>query len=127
MAKIEYAQFYFCQYPVKQQAGIAVLSSQGRQECQQKIDYYLTNAHLLKQTLSNCNFTCYGGTDNPYIWLKAPGEMTSWQFFDQLLHETGIVGIPGNLFGKSGESYLRLSALGKRDTVETIVKRLSEI
>lgn len=94
-----------------QQAGIALLSEQGQQECQRNIDYYLKNAYFLKRALDTKGFTSFGGTDNPYIWLKAPGEMTSWEFFDKLLLETGIVGIPGCLFGESGEGYLRLSSL----------------
>ncbi len=105
-----------------QQGGIAVLSVQGQKECQQNIDYYLTNACLLRQGLSNEGFNCFGGTDNPYIWLKAPGTMTSWQFFDKLLQEMGIVGIPGCLFGKSGEGYLRLSALASQKEIEEAVK-----
>ena len=103
-----------------QQAGIAILSEQGQQECQQNIDYYLKNAYLLKQALDTKGFTSFGGTDNPYIWLKASGEMTSWKFFDKLLLETGIVGIPGCLFGKSGEGYLRLSSLFNNKVIELV-------
>ena len=107
-----------------QQAGIAVLSEQGQKECQQNIDYYLTNARLLRQALSNEGFNCFGGTDNPYLWLKASGKMTSWDFFEKLLQETGIVGIAGCLFGKSGEGYLRLSALVSREEVEEAVQNI---
>lgn len=108
-----------------QQGGIAVLSEQGQKECQQNIDYYLNNARLLRQALENKGLICFGGTDNPYLWLKAPGKMTSWDFFEKLLQETGIVGIPGCLFGKSGESYLRLSSLVKQEVIEAIVESLS--
>lgn len=108
-----------------QQAGIAVLSDLGRQECQQNINYYLNNAYLLRQTLEAQGFICFGGTDNPYIWLKAPGKMTSWQFFEKLMQETGVIGIPGCLFGKSGEGYLRLSSLVKKEVIEAIVENLS--
>ena len=108
---------------IVQQAGIAVLSDQGQQECQNNINYYLNNAYLLRQALEGQGFDCFGGTDNPYIWLKAPGEMTSWDFFDKLLQETGVVGIPGCLFGKSGEGYLRLSALAKREEIQKIFAR----
>lgn len=105
-----------------QQAGIAVLSEQGQKECQQNIDYYLNNARLLRKALSKKGFNCFGGTDNPYLWLKASGTMTSWQFFEKLLQEKGIVGIPGCLFGKSGEGYLRLSALVSQKEVEEAVQ-----
>ncbi|MDP5018079.1 LL-diaminopimelate aminotransferase [Anabaena sp. UHCC 0187] len=108
-----------------QQGGIAVLSAQGQKECQQNINYYLTNAHLLRQGLSNQGFNCFGGTDNPFIWLKAPGKMTSWQFFDNLLQEMGIVGIPGCLFGESGEGYLRLSALASQKEIAEAVQNRS--
>ena len=108
-----------------QQAGIAVLSDLGRQECQQNVNYYLNNAYLLRQTLEAQGFICFGGTDNPYIWLKAPGKMTSWQFFEKLMQETGVIGIPGCLFGKSGEGYLRLSSLVKKEVIEAIVGNLS--
>ena len=108
-----------------QQAGIAVLSDLGRQECQQNINYYLNNAYLLRQTLEAQGFICFGGTDNPYIWLKAPGKMTSWQFFEKLMQETGVIGIPGCLFGKSGEGYLRLSSLVKKEVIEAIVGNLN--
>ncbi|MEC4987908.1 MAG: LL-diaminopimelate aminotransferase [Oscillatoria sp. PMC 1068.18] len=108
-----------------QQAGIAVLSDQGQQECQQNINYYLNNAFLLRQALERKKLTCFGSTDNPYIWLKAPDKMTSWQFFEQLLHETGIVGIPGCLFGTNGEGYLRLSTFVKREVIEAVVANLN--
>ncbi len=109
-----------------QQAGVAVLSDQGQQECQQNINYYLTNARLLRQALDGQGLTCFGGTDNPYIWLKAPGEMTSWDFFEKLLQETGIVGIPGCLFGKSGEGYLRLSALVSRQEIKEAILTIAK-
>ena len=108
-----------------QQAGIAVLSEEGQKECQNNINYYLTNATLLKQALEKKGFICFGGTDNPYIWLKAPEKITSWQFFDKFLQETGIVGIPGCLFGKSGEGYLRLSSLVRKELIEAIIKSLN--
>lgn len=109
-----------------QQAGIAVLSEQGQQECQQNIDYYLYNAYLLRQVLEKQGFICFGGTDNPYIWLKAPGKMTSWDWFEQLLQETGIVGIPGCLFGKNGSGYLRLSALASRTEIQQAIENICQ-
>lgn len=108
-----------------QQAGIAILSDQGQQECQDNINYYLNNAYLLRQALETKGFISFGGTDNPYIWLKAAKEMTSWQFFEKLFSESGIVGIPGCLFGKSGEGYLRLSSLVKKGVIDAVVESLS--
>jgi len=109
-----------------QQAGIAILSDRGQQECQDNIDYYLKNAFILRQALETAGLTCFGGTDNPFLWLKAPGTMNSWEFFEKMLQEKGIVGIPGCLFGKSGEGYLRLSSLVKREVIEAIILSLSQ-
>lgn len=108
-----------------QQAGIAILSDRGQQECQDNIDYYLKNALILRQGLEADGLTCFGGTDNPFVWLKAPGKMTSWEFFEKLLQEKGIVGIPGCLFGKGGEGYLRLSSLVNQKVIKAVVKSLS--
>ena len=108
-----------------QQAGIAILSDRGQQECQDNIDYYLKNAFILRQALETAGLTCFGGTDNPFLWLKAPEKMNSWEFFEKMLHEKGIVGIPGCLFGKTREGYLRLSSLVRREVIEAVIFSLS--
>ena len=106
---------------IAQQGAIAVLSEPGQQECQKVVSYYLKNAHLLRASLEATGLKCFGGIDNPFIWLKAPQGVQSWEFFEKLMQETGIVGIPGCLFGSSGEGYLRLSTLVRREDIEEAV------
>lgn len=101
-----------------QQGAIAALSEQGKQECQEFVNYYLKNAHLLRAGLEAAGLKCFGGIDNPFIWIEAPQGMQSWQFFEKLMEETGIVGIPGCMFGSNGEGYLRLSSLVRREVIE---------
>lgn len=108
-----------------QQGGIAALSQQGQQECQGIVNYYLENTRILKEGLSAFGLTCFGGTNNPYIWVKGPEGMSSWEIFNQLLFKTGIVGIPGSLFGASGEGFLRLSTLCRREDMEKAVENLA--
>jgi len=107
-----------------QAGGIAALSPECQQECQSIVNYYLENAKILKEGLSAFGLTCFGGNNNPYIWVTGKEGMTSWEVFNELLFTTGIVGIPGSLFGASGEGFLRLSTLGKREDMEKAVKKL---
>lgn len=107
-----------------QQAAISALSEQGRQDCKSIVDYYMTNARLFRQALEQAGLTCYGGNDNPYIWLKAPADWSSDTFFHYLLSTVGIVGIPGNFFGSQGEGFLRLSTLGDRGEIEEVISTL---
>jgi LL-diaminopimelate aminotransferase len=104
---------------IVQEGGIAALSPQGRKESQQLVDYYMANAVKIRDGLQDLGLTVFGGINAPYIWMKTPGEMTSWQFFDKLLSETHVVGTPGSGFGPSGEGYFRLSAFGHAEDIET--------
>ena len=110
-------------YPV-QRAAQAVYSPEGWRQNQEVIDYYMENARLIREGLQAAGVTCYGGTNAPYIWLKTPGGLSSWDFFDKLLNECHVVGTPGSGFGPSGEGYFRLSAFGHRETVEEAVARI---
>ena len=84
-------------------------------------DYYMRNAALIRTNLQAAGLQVYGGENAPYIWVKAPAGMTSWNFFDRLLSECNIVGTPGSGFGPSGEGYLRLTAFGSHeDTLEAV-------
>ncbi len=105
-----------------QRGGITVLSEEGLQECKAVINYYMENAGIIRDCLKDLGLTVYGGTNGPYLWLKTPGGLTSWQFFDKLLHEAGVVGTPGSGFGPSGEGYFRLSAFGHRENIEEAVE-----
>ncbi len=110
-------------YPV-QKAAAAVYSDSGWAQITATIDYYLHNARLIRQGLTEASITCFGGENAPYIWLKTPEGMASWTFFDKLLDECHVVGTPGSGFGPSGEGYFRLSAFGDVEDVKEAVKRL---
>ena len=112
-------------YPV-QKAAAAVYSDEGWAQIQETIDYYMENARLIREGLQAAGLTVYGGINAPYIWLKTPGGMTSWEFFDKLLSECHVVGTPGSGFGPSGEGYYRLSAFGDRENVIEAVKRIKQ-
>lgn len=113
-------------YPV-QAGAAAVYSPAGKREIQEVIDYYMTNAKIIRENLQTLGFTVYGGVNAPYIWLKTPGALTSWEFFDKLLHEVQIVGTPGSGFGPSGEGYFRLTAFGSRENTELAMERLKQL
>jgi LL-diaminopimelate aminotransferase len=112
-------------YPV-QKAAAAVYSDEGWPQVKEAIDYYMENARIIREGLTAAGITCFGGVNAPYIWLETPEGMTSWDFFDKLLHECHVVGTPGSGFGPSGEGYFRLSAFGDRDNVTTAVQRIKE-
>ncbi|NOX25496.1 MAG: LL-diaminopimelate aminotransferase [Deltaproteobacteria bacterium] len=112
-------------YPV-QKAAAAVYSDEGWTQITATIDYYLHNARLIREGLTAAGITCFGGENSPYIWLKTPEEMASWDFFDKLLSECHVVGTPGSGFGPSGEGYFRLSAFGDVEDVKEAVKRLRD-
>ncbi len=112
-----------CPYIV-QRAAEASYSLAGKKEIRESIAYYLENAAIIRQGLSAAGITCYGGVSSPYIWLKTPGNMDSWSFFDLLLRSLNIVGTPGAGFGPSGEGYFRLTAFGSRDATLTAVQRI---
>ena len=110
-------------YPV-QRAAAAVYTDEGWEQVTKVINYYLENARLIKSGLEELGITCYGGVNAPYIWLKTPDGMGSWQFFDKLLNDCHVVGTPGSGFGPSGEGYFRLSAFGSRENVLEAISRL---
>ncbi|MBN2576406.1 MAG: LL-diaminopimelate aminotransferase [Deltaproteobacteria bacterium] len=110
-------------YPV-QKAAAAAFGPEGRRAVQANIDYYMENARLIREGLSSAGYRVYGGQNAPYIWLRVPGGMTSWDFFDRLLAEANVVGTPGSGFGSCGEGYFRLSAFGWRENVEAAVERI---
>jgi len=112
-------------YPV-QKAAAAVYSEEGWAQVQETIAYYMLNAKIIREGLQAAGIICYGGVNSPYIWLKTPEGMGSWDFFDKLLTECHVVGTPGSGFGPSGEGYFRLSAFGDRENVEAAVERIRE-
>ncbi|MDR2811260.1 MAG: LL-diaminopimelate aminotransferase [Tannerellaceae bacterium] len=106
---------------ITQRGAEAVYSPEGKQQVKALIDYYMTNAGIMREGLKKCGLDVFGGENAPYIWLKTPGGLSSWGFFERLLHEVKIVGTPGVGFGPSGEGYLRLTAFGDRaETLEAL-------
>ncbi|MBR2529267.1 MAG: LL-diaminopimelate aminotransferase [Blautia sp.] len=110
-----------------QRAGEAVYSEVGRRQVREQIAYYMENARIILQGLSEAGFDVSGGKNAPYIWLKTPGSMTSWEFFDYLLEQANVVGTPGSGFGPNGEGYFRLTAFGSRENTIEAMKRISEL
>ena len=110
-----------------QKAAEASLSDEGKKECQSNLDYYRRNADLISETLKGLNIKFFGGKNSPYIWIRCPGGMSSWEFFDYLLKEFNIVGTPGSGFGKNGENYFRLSCFGLYENVIKACERLKNI
>lgn len=110
-------------YPV-QRAAAAIYTPEGKQQIRETIDYYMHNAAIIRQGLTEAGITVFGGVDAPYIWLKVPGGMTSWEFFDRLLNECHIVGTPGSGFGPSGEGYFRLTAFNTLEKTQQAVERI---
>jgi LL-diaminopimelate aminotransferase len=113
-------------YPV-QRGAAAIYSPEGRPQVRELIDFYLQNAALIREGLQAVNMQVYGGVNAPYVWLKTPGGMASWDFFDRLLTEANVVGTPGSGFGASGEGYFRLSAFNSRENVEEAVRRFQRL
>jgi LL-diaminopimelate aminotransferase len=111
-------------YPV-QKAAAAVYSEEGWKQVKATIDFYMKNARIICDGLKRGGLTVYGGVNAPYIWLKTPQGLSSWDFFDKLLNECHVVGTPGSGFGPSGEGYFRLSAFGDRKNIEEAVTRIS--
>ena len=102
---------------IVQRGSQAVFTDEGLSQIKENINYYMENAKLISETLSNLNIWFTGGENSPYIWLKCPNNMSSWEFFDYLLSNAGIVGTPGTGFGSNGEGFFRLTAFGNRDNV----------
>jgi len=109
---------------VVQAGGLGVLTPAGREQTDATIAFYMENARLIREGLEGLGITCFGGTNAPYVWLKTPGGLGSWEFFDKLLAECHVVGTPGAGFGPSGEGYFRLSAFGHRENVEKAISSI---
>src|SRR3989338_6217868 len=97
--------------------GWVFLQKKGMKENKQVIDFYMENAKIIKDALKEKGLTVFGGEHAPYIWLKTPNGLKSWEFFDKLLNECHVVGTPGSGFGPAGEGYFRLTAFGKRENI----------
>ena len=106
---------------VTQKAAEAIYTEEGKKQVKENIDYYKENAKIIKKGLEEAGYTVYGGVNSPYVWLKLPDGVKSWDFFDKLLTKANVVGTPGVGFGPSGEGYFRLTGFGtKENTIEAI-------
>ncbi len=110
-------------YPI-QKAAAACYSPEGKKEVRANVDYYMNNANTIKTSLKSFGYDIFGGTNAPYIWLKTPRNLSSWDFFDELLSKVQVVGTPGSGFGPSGEGYFRLSAFGSKENVIEAMERI---
>jgi LL-diaminopimelate aminotransferase len=110
-----------------QRAGEAVFSEEGQRETNEQIAYYMKNARYILEGLKSAGYTVSGGVNAPYIWLKTPDNMTSWDFFDYLLENVQIVGTPGAGFGPSGEGYFRLTAFGSAENTVRAIERIKNL
>jgi LL-diaminopimelate aminotransferase len=112
-------------YPI-QKAAAAIYTPDGGKQVRALIDFYMSNARVIRDGLTAAGFTVYGGRNAPYIWFRTPAGVSSWDFFDRLLADVQIVGAPGAGFGPSGEGYFRLTAFGSREQTEEAVARIRE-
>lgn len=112
---------------IVQKGAEAVFSNEGLQQIKENIAYYMENAKLISETLKELNIWHVGGENSPYIWLKCPNDMTSWDYFDYLLENAQVVGTPGSGFGSNGEGFFRLSAFGERKNVVEAMERLRKL
>ncbi|MDO4478923.1 MAG: LL-diaminopimelate aminotransferase [Lachnospiraceae bacterium] len=109
---------------ILQKGGMAVFSEEGQRQIKANIEYYKNNARMLMRTLDELGIQYYGGKNAPYIWMKCPKGMGSWEFFDYLLNEIQVVGTPGEGFGKCGEGFIRFSTFGSAEDTEEAAKRM---
>lgn len=112
---------------IVQRAGEAVYSEEGRKQTGEQIAYYMNNAKVIREGLASAGYTVSGGVNAPYIWLKTPDKMTSWEFFDYLLENANVVGTPGSGFGPSGEGYFRLTAFGSYENTVKAIDRIKAL
>ena len=112
---------------VVQRGAAAIYTPEGRKQIMANIDYYRANAKVIREGLTAAGLTCFGGVDAPYIWLKTPGGVGSWEFFDQVLDRANVATTPGAGFGPSGEGYVRLTAFGEADATKTAVERVCKM
>ena len=112
---------------IVQRAAEATYTEEGKRQIQKNIAYYKENAKIILEELRKANLQAYGGINSPYIWMKCPNQLKSWDFFDLLLEKANVVGTPGVGFGPSGEGYFRLTAFNTKENTQEAMKRIQEI
>jgi LL-diaminopimelate aminotransferase len=113
-------------YPV-QRGAEALYSSEGRKQVRALVDHYMGNAKILRESATRAGWQVFGGTNAPYIWVKTPKGVTSWEMFDRMLKELNVVITPGSGFGAQGEGYIRISAFNSRENAEEVAHRLATL
>ncbi|MCF0190322.1 MAG: LL-diaminopimelate aminotransferase [Marinilabiliaceae bacterium] len=111
---------------ITQRAAEAIYTPEGKRQVREVINYYMTNARIMRERLAALGYEIFGGEDAPYIWLKTPAGVSSWDFFGTLLNELSIVTTPGVGFGPTGEGYIRLTAFGSREQCEEAMQRFEQ-
>ena len=109
---------------ITQRGAEAIYTPEGKKQVKAIIQYYMANARIMKEALESTGLKVFGGENAPYLWVKTPGEVNSWKFFEQMLYEANVVGTPGVGFGPCGEGYIRLTAFGERADCEEAMKRI---
>jgi len=110
-----------------QRAAAALYTAEGREQVRWLIQHYMGNARILREAVEHAGLRVYGGVNAPYIWVKTPEDVTSWQMFDRLLNELNVVITPGSGFGAQGEGYFRISAFNSRENAEEVARRLEKL
>lgn len=110
---------------IVQRGAEAVYSPAGQSQIQHLVNFYLENAQIIREKLTGAGLTVYGGVNAPYVWVKTPSGLSSWDFFDKLLQTCHVVGTPGSGFGAAGEGYFRISAFNSRQNVEAAMERIT--
>lgn len=111
---------------IVQRGAEAVYSPEGQAQTKALIDFYMENARIIREQLTAAGISVYGGVNAPYVWVKTPNDLSSWDFFDKLLHTCNVVGTPGSGFGAAGEGYFRISAFNSRENVVEAMRRVTE-
>lgn len=111
---------------IVQRGAEAVYSKEGQAQVKALVSFYLENAGIIREKLTAAGLAVYGGVNAPYVWVQTPNNLSSWEFFDKLLHAANVVGTPGSGFGAAGEGYFRISAFNSRENVEEAMKRITE-
>lgn len=112
---------------IVQRGAAAIYTEEGQKQVKALVSYYMENARIIREGLKAAGIQAFGGVNAPYIWLKTPNNMSSWDFFDKLLHEVNIVGTPGAGFGPCGEGYFRLTSFGSRENTKRAVARFAKL
>jgi LL-diaminopimelate aminotransferase len=111
---------------IVQRAAAAAFSPEGIKQTAEQVGYYMENARRIREGLEGAGFSVFGGEHAPYVWLKTPQGLSSWDCFDQLLEKANVVGTPGSGFGPAGEGYFRISAFNSRENVDTAIERIRD-